>query len=144
MTPAASSLAAQSPPPSFFRSALRLVAWQLVALVAAVALFAPVLLLNREFERRIDIPACHDTCESRGFRFESFLATKSEYSCTCASERGRQVFHQRAYLGGGHSGMSAGVDWLFRAGASLALGVGWPAALFLLFVRFKSRRTPRV
>jgi len=128
--------------PPFWRVAGMVVGWQVAAAAIGVTFFGPVLLLQEGFHRWIDIPACRLTCESRGFRFQSFLVSKSSYSCTCAAPDGPRVFHERAHLGGGDSWASAIGDWFFRAGTSIAVGVGWPAALIALFVRVWSRRKP--
>jgi len=128
--------------PSFWRVVGMVVGWQVAAAAIGVTFFGPVMLLQKAFDNWIDIPACRRRCESGGFQFQSFIVSKSSYSCMCAAPDGPRVFHERAYVGGGDSCASAVGDWLLRAGTSIAVGVAWPAALIALFVRVWSKRKP--
>jgi hypothetical protein len=127
------------PPPPFWLVALKVIAWQIGSVAIAGLLFGPVLLLQREFDRWIDIPACQRVCAAHGLAFESFASGKSFYNCTCVGA----VFHDRAYVTGGHSWGACGVDWMFRAGTSLAVAIGWPIALITLAVFVMARRKGR-
>jgi hypothetical protein len=127
-------------PPSFWSVALKVVAWQVGSVVVAGLLFGPVILLQGQFDRWIDIPACQRLCAAHGLKFESFVSGKSTYNCNCVG----QVFHERAYLTGGHSFGACLVDWAFRAGTSMVVVIGWPAGLIALVVLAVARRKARV
>jgi len=138
-----STRTAETPPP-FWRVALGVIVWQLAVVVVAFVTFGPVLWLQGLFDRWIDIPACHRVCEAHGLTFQSFASGKNFYACTCIGSEGTRVFHDHAYVTGGHSFGACVVDWMFRAGTSMAVGVGWPIALVafgtLVWARRKGRK----
>jgi hypothetical protein len=121
-------------PPSFLRSVLRLVTYQLGARLGAVVLFGPVYLVMTGFDRWIDIPACKRLCASHGFSFDSFHATKTTYDCVCATASGLSRFHDRAYVTGGHGFFAWLVDWLVRSGTMVVVVVVWVVTILVIVV----------
>jgi len=130
-------------PPPFWRVALGVIVWQLAAVVVALAIFGPVLWLQGQFDRWIDIPACHRVCEAHGLSFQSFASGKNFYACTCTGADGTRVFHDHAYVAGGQSFGACMVDWMFRAGTSMAVAIGWPLALVAFGTLVWARRNGR-
>jgi hypothetical protein len=116
-------------PPSFLRSATRVVLFPAFSLVGAGVLFGPAFLVVNAFEKAIDVPACQVNCQSHGYEFESMRTGKATYDCNCLGVDGHHTFHDRAYLGGGSGFGAAAYDALVRGSAALSVALGWPALL---------------
>lgn len=126
-------------PPSFFASALRVLAWQVYAVVGAAVLFAPAYGVMKGFEVYVDIPACETVCTEHGYQFESLVTGKSIYNCNCHGAAGRHTFHERAHVAGG-AGLFGGVfDWLIRTVCVLgAVGASLTLVIFTIALGAKS------
>ena len=122
-------------PPTFVRSASRLVGWWFGMVAASVLLFGPGYLVHRQFRQRVDIPACQAVCAAHDAAFESFFTTKSAYNCNCRGPAGRHTFHERAYLGGGHGFGAALLDFFARAAAIVGTTLAWLGLLFVAATR---------
>ena len=126
-------------PPGFLRAAGRLLAWQVGAAAAGAILLGPVLLLQVGFERFIDEPACRRLCDSQALRFESYFSGGRGVAarCACSGPDGPRRLHPVTTVTGGDSAAARVLDWLFRLGTSLVVGVGWPVVLILVVVRLR-------
>jgi hypothetical protein len=127
-------------PPSFPRSAFRLVAAWAGITASTFVLFGPGYFVHREFRQRVDIPACQRACVEHGAAFEGLMVGKSSYNCNCLAPEGhRLTFHDRANIGGGQ-GIAAGLrDWVIRAAAILGAEGAWIAALIIVASRLGER-----
>lgn len=130
-----------SPPPGFLRLARNLVVWQIMAVAIAVVCFGPVMLLQHGFDLWIDIPACQERCHVHGLSYRRFFTTKTSYNCVCAGAAEELTLHDRTTVTGGHSIGAFVLDWLFRAGTSLIVALGWPLLLVVLYVTLFKRRS---
>jgi hypothetical protein len=129
----------EAPPPGFGVSALRVVAWQVYAVVGAAVLFAPAYGAMKGFEAYVDIPACQSVCTEHGYHFESLVTGKSIYNCNCRGTDGRHTFHDRANVGGGTGVFASVFDWLIRTAAVLgAVGVSLGLVIFVIGLASKS------
>jgi hypothetical protein len=113
--------------PAFWRLARNLIGIQIGAVALGVFFLGPVFLLHYELNQYIDVPACQRRCASNGYAYQDLIARKSTYDCRCVDREGLHVFHERAYVGGGRGTRAAIVDWCVRFGATLLVGLGWPA-----------------
>lgn len=127
-------------PPSFVASALRVLAWQVYAVVGAAVLFAPAYGVMKGFEAYVDIPACETVCTEHGYRFESLVTGKSVYNCNCQGADGRHTFHDRANVGGGTGVLGSVFDWLVRT--VCILGAVGASLTLVIFVIALAGRTP--
>lgn len=118
-------------PPSFLSRALRLVFLIGAVYVAGAFFLGPVFLFHHELTERVDVPACRAHCEARGYTYRSFAARKGGYACICADGATPHVFNEHGRILGGHGTAADVLDGFLRFGASLLIGLGWPALTVL-------------
>jgi len=114
---------------SFGSVSLGIGAFQVYAFVAAVSLFAPILIVMKGFETYVDVPACQQRCQRQGYIYDRLVVRKATYDCSCRGSDGFHVFHDRAHVGGGTGAVSAIFDWVVRTATVLAVLAVWLTVL---------------
>jgi hypothetical protein len=125
-------------PPPFLSRALRVAFFIGAVYVAGAFFLGPVFLFHHELTERIDVPACRAHCEARGYTYRSFATRKGGYACICADGATPHAFNEHGRILGGHGTAAEILDGFLRFGASLLIGLGWPALTVLGAMRARA------
>ena len=129
-------------PATFWPTVGHALSWQVVSAVIAIVLFAlPITLIDRAFDRWVDVPACRADCAALDLPFRQYRAATKHSPGRC--ECGEWTLERNYTITGGTAFGAYLFNWFVRAASFVVALVAWPFALVAPFVAWRTLRRSR-